>query len=202
MRSADGVLFVTPEYNRSIPGVLKNAIDHASRPYGDSAWAGKPAAVFGDYGLQALEPAGDFAGYLSRRGFDAVHVPVYETAPCVEGADLLLAGNSVVDGVLVHSPKAGRLLASLIERTRWKGMVACLSEACAAELRHLPSIRISIARRPTERSLLRSLADCFNIRRLPLTDTLSPRHQAVLRSGGLSLTACANDNLPPPPLPA
>jgi chromate reductase len=44
---ADGVIFVTPEYNRSIPGVLKNAIDHASRPYGQSAWAGKPAAVIG-----------------------------------------------------------------------------------------------------------------------------------------------------------
>jgi chromate reductase len=42
-----GVLFVTAEYNRSIPGVLKNAIDHASRPYGQSAWAGKPAGVLG-----------------------------------------------------------------------------------------------------------------------------------------------------------
>jgi chromate reductase, NAD(P)H dehydrogenase (quinone) len=45
--AARGVLFVTPEYNRSIPGVLKNAIDHASRPYGKSAWAGKPAGVIG-----------------------------------------------------------------------------------------------------------------------------------------------------------
>jgi chromate reductase len=45
--SAQGVIFVTPEYNRSIPGVLKNAIDHASRPYGQSAWAGKPAGVLG-----------------------------------------------------------------------------------------------------------------------------------------------------------
>ena len=42
-----GVLFVTPEYNRSIPGVLKNAIDHASRPYGQNAWSGKPAGVIG-----------------------------------------------------------------------------------------------------------------------------------------------------------
>jgi len=42
---ADAVLFVTPEYNRSVPGVLKNAIDVGSRPYGKSAWAGKPAAV-------------------------------------------------------------------------------------------------------------------------------------------------------------
>ncbi|MGE4241798.1 NADPH-dependent FMN reductase [Ramlibacter sp.] len=45
--AAQGVIFVTPEYNRSIPGVLKNAIDHASRPYGKSAWAGKPAGVIG-----------------------------------------------------------------------------------------------------------------------------------------------------------
>jgi chromate reductase len=41
----DGVLFATPEYNRSVPGVLKNAIDVASRPYGKSAWAGKPGAI-------------------------------------------------------------------------------------------------------------------------------------------------------------
>lgn len=45
--AAQGVLFVTPEYNRSIPGVLKNAIDHSSRPYGESVWGGKPAAVLG-----------------------------------------------------------------------------------------------------------------------------------------------------------
>jgi len=45
--AAQGVLFVTPEYNRSMPGVLKNAIDHASRPYGQSAWNGKPAGVMG-----------------------------------------------------------------------------------------------------------------------------------------------------------
>ena len=47
VRESSGVLFVTPEYNRSIPGVLKNALDHASRPYGDSAWAGKPAGIIG-----------------------------------------------------------------------------------------------------------------------------------------------------------
>lgn len=41
----DGVLFVTPEYNRSVPAALKNAIDVGSRPYGKSAWAGKPAGV-------------------------------------------------------------------------------------------------------------------------------------------------------------
>ena len=47
VKAASGVVFVTPEYNRSIPGVLKNAIDHASRPYGQSAWEGKPAGVIG-----------------------------------------------------------------------------------------------------------------------------------------------------------
>lgn len=45
--SAVGLLFVTPEYNRSIPGVLKNALDHGSRPYGQSVWGGKPAGVIG-----------------------------------------------------------------------------------------------------------------------------------------------------------
>ncbi len=43
--AARGLLFVTPEYNRSMPGVLKNAIDNASRPYGQSAWTGKPAGI-------------------------------------------------------------------------------------------------------------------------------------------------------------
>jgi chromate reductase len=47
VKAAQGLLFVTPEYNRSVPGVLKNAIDHASRPYGQSAWDGKPAGVIG-----------------------------------------------------------------------------------------------------------------------------------------------------------
>lgn len=47
IRSADAILFSSPEYNYSVPGVLKNAIDWASRPYGDSAWDGKPAAIMG-----------------------------------------------------------------------------------------------------------------------------------------------------------
>lgn len=45
VRSFDGFLFVTPEYNRSVPAVLKNAIDVGSRPYGQSVWGGKPGAV-------------------------------------------------------------------------------------------------------------------------------------------------------------
>ncbi len=47
IREADAILISTPEYNYSVPGVLKNAIDWASRPYGDNAWDGKPVAVMG-----------------------------------------------------------------------------------------------------------------------------------------------------------
>ncbi|WP_417277813.1 NADPH-dependent FMN reductase [Celeribacter sp.] len=45
IKAADGVLFVTPEYNRSMPAAIKNALDVGSRPYGDSAWGGKPAGI-------------------------------------------------------------------------------------------------------------------------------------------------------------
>lgn len=47
VEAADGVLFVTPEYNRSIPGVLKNAIDWTSRPWGDNSFSGKPTGIIG-----------------------------------------------------------------------------------------------------------------------------------------------------------
>ncbi len=50
IESADGVLFIAPEYNRAIPGVMKNAIDWASRPYGQNSWEHKPAAVTGSTG--------------------------------------------------------------------------------------------------------------------------------------------------------
>jgi len=47
---ADGIMFVTPEYNRAVPGVLKNALDHGSRPHADNVWAGKPAGIMGATG--------------------------------------------------------------------------------------------------------------------------------------------------------
>ncbi|MHB9056577.1 MAG: NADPH-dependent FMN reductase [Paludibacteraceae bacterium] len=54
VKSMDAILFVTPEYNRSVPGVLKNALDIASRPWGQSVWGGKPAGIvsvtIGGYG--------------------------------------------------------------------------------------------------------------------------------------------------------
>ena len=47
LKPANGFLFVTPEYNRSVPGVLKNALDIGSRPSGQSVWSGKPAGIVG-----------------------------------------------------------------------------------------------------------------------------------------------------------
>jgi chromate reductase len=59
IRRADAVLIATPEYNFSVPGVLKNALDWASRPYGQSAVAGKPLAIIGGGGGQGTNRAQD-----------------------------------------------------------------------------------------------------------------------------------------------
>jgi chromate reductase len=75
VQAADAVLFVTPEYNRSVPGVLKNAIDIASRPYGQSAWNGKPGAVI------SLSPGaiGGFgANHHLRQSLVFLNVPVLQ----------------------------------------------------------------------------------------------------------------------------
>ncbi len=70
---ADALLFVTPEYNRSIPGVLKNALDHASRPYGQSSWAGKPGAIVG---VSAGAPGTSMAQQHLRNILAYLDVPV------------------------------------------------------------------------------------------------------------------------------
>jgi chromate reductase len=61
--AADGILFVTPEYNRSLPGVLKNAIDWVSRPYGQNTFNGKPAGVIG----ASIGPVGTAMGQSDLR---------------------------------------------------------------------------------------------------------------------------------------
>jgi chromate reductase len=82
IRAADAILFVTPEYNYSIPGVLKNAIDWASRPYGESAWNGKPAAVMGA-SIGAIGTAR--AQYHLRQSF------VFLNMPCVLQPEVMIA---------------------------------------------------------------------------------------------------------------
>jgi chromate reductase len=75
IQKADAFLFATPEYNRSVPGVLKNAIDIASRPYGQSAWDGKPGAVM------SVTPGGQGAfgaNHHLRQSLVFLNVPVLQ----------------------------------------------------------------------------------------------------------------------------
>ena len=66
IRAADAILLVTPEYNYGVPGVMKNALDVASRPYGDNAWSGKPVALMS----AAMSVAGGIrAQYQIRQSF-------------------------------------------------------------------------------------------------------------------------------------
>lgn len=94
IKDADAVLFVTPEYNRSVPGVLKNAIDIASRPYGQSAWDGKPGAVI------SLSPGaiGGFgANHHMRQSLVFLNVPVLQQPEAYlgGGGDLFDASGAI-----------------------------------------------------------------------------------------------------------
>ena len=75
VKGFDAILFVTPEYNRSIPGVLKNAIDVGSRPYGQSVWAGKPAAIIS----QSIGTVGGFgANHHLRQVLTFLDMPILQ----------------------------------------------------------------------------------------------------------------------------
>jgi chromate reductase len=96
VKSADAVLFVTPEYNRSVPAPLKNALDVGSRPYGQNAWNGKPGAV-----VSASPGAiGGFgANHHLRQSLVFLNVPAMQQPEAyVGGADKLFDG----DGRLVN----------------------------------------------------------------------------------------------------
>jgi chromate reductase len=83
VRRSDAVLFVTPEYNRSVPGVLKNAIDVGSRPYGQSVWSGKPGAVVSN---SPGAIAGFGANHHLRQSLVFLDVPVMQQPEAYVGA--------------------------------------------------------------------------------------------------------------------
>lgn len=86
---SDGVLFFTPEYNRSVPGVLKNAIDIGSRPHGQSIWTGKPAAIV------SVSPgaAGGFgANHHLRQSMVALNMPLLQQPEAYIGGKSALLG--------------------------------------------------------------------------------------------------------------
>src|SRR5512142_3211494 len=116
VRRSDAVLFATPEYNRSVPGVLKNAIDVGSRPYGKSVWSGKPAAV------ASVSPGayGSFgANHHLRQSLVFLDMPVLQQPELyVGGADKLFDAR----GKLANDPmrdvltRFGQAFARWIER--------------------------------------------------------------------------------------
>lgn len=96
IRSADAVLFVTPEYNRSVPAALKNALDVGSRPYGASVWGGKPAAVVSN----APGALGGFgANHALRQSLVFLDMPVLQQPEAYIGnaAKMFAADGGVID---------------------------------------------------------------------------------------------------------
>lgn len=100
VRAFDGVLFATPEYNRSLPALLKNAIDIGSRPYGSSIWGGKPAAVV------SVTPGalgGPLANHAVRQTLVFLDMPVMQQPEAYIGNARALFGD---DGTLVPATAA------------------------------------------------------------------------------------------------
>lgn len=118
IRDADAILIATPEYNYSVPGVFKNAIDWASRPYGDSAWKGKPVAVMGA-SVGALGTAR--AQYHLRQSF------VFLDMPAVSQPEVMIANAAQrfdAAGALTDATSRqliGALLAALVDLVRRHG---------------------------------------------------------------------------------
>ncbi len=114
IKKFDGVLFVTPEYNRSVPGVLKNAIDVGSRPYGKSAWDGKPG------GVMSVSPGamGGFgANHHLRQSMVFLNVPVMQQPEAYIGNAANLfdeEGDLTSDSTREHAAKFMRAFAAWV----------------------------------------------------------------------------------------
>jgi chromate reductase, NAD(P)H dehydrogenase (quinone) len=117
IKAADAVLFVTPEYNRSVPGVLKNAIDVGSRPYGKAAWSNKPCAIM-SVSPGALGAFG--ANHHLRQSLVFLNMPVLQQPEAYVGnAGTLFAedGSLASQGTKDFFASFMQAFAALIERT-------------------------------------------------------------------------------------
>jgi chromate reductase len=112
IRDADGVLIFTPEFNYSIPGVLKNALDWGSRPPGQAVWPGKPVVVFGASGGRSgtLRAQMHLRNILVNLGMPQMPKPEYYLA---------WAGNAIQDGILTDENERKALSETLIAYLGW-----------------------------------------------------------------------------------
>ncbi|OON62150.1 ACP phosphodiesterase [Massilia sp. KIM] len=94
IRAADGILFCTPEYNRSVPAALKNAIDVGSRPYGKAAWAGKPCAIVS---VSPGAMGGFGANHHLRQMLPFLNMPTMPAEVYVGGVAAKFEGERLVD---------------------------------------------------------------------------------------------------------
>ncbi len=142
--------------------------------------------------FSAEQPAGDLRVYLEMSGYEATRQVVYRSRP-VGDADLGRAIGALprLDSILVHSPKAARRVAELVAAYNWSGRVFCISEACAAELRHLPALRVTAAPRPTEESLVHVVS--LALGRRPIRP--GARRLTAIAGGKARFAAVANDNI-------
>lgn len=127
VRGADGVLFVTPEYNRSVPGVLKNAIDIASRPYGKNAWDGKPGGVV-SVSPGALGAFG--ANQHLRQTLVFVNVPVLQQPEAYIGSAAKIFDEQ---GELVAEATRTFMQKFLVAYARWVEAILASPESAAVE---------------------------------------------------------------------
>lgn len=112
IREADGVLIFTPEYNYSVPGVLKNALDWGSRPPGQAVWPGKPVVVFGASGGRSgtLRAQLHLRNILVNLGMPQMPKPEYYLA---------WAGNAIQDGVLTDDNERKAVLDTFNAYLNW-----------------------------------------------------------------------------------
>ncbi len=115
IREYDGFIFVTPEYNRSVPAVLKNALDVGSRPYGKSVWNGKPGAVVS----VSPGPIGGFgANHHLRQTLAYLNVPAMAQPEAYVGGAAALVD---AEGMIADESRRSSLRKFLIEFEAWVG---------------------------------------------------------------------------------